>query len=75
MWRWLGRLADEGHRSETIAAHWHRGHAVAYGMLILGYAGMILWHLAAAARHRRAARLLESARRAGAADVDDDQGC
>lgn len=55
MLRWLRRLADEGHRSETIAARWHRGHVVAYGILILGYCCMATWHLAAADRHRKAA--------------------
>ena len=53
---WLHRLADEGHRSESVAARWHTGHAIAYMGLILGYAGMIAFHLSAAARHRAAAR-------------------
>ena len=60
---WLRRLADEGHRSETIAARWHVGHAVAYTALIAGYVCMTVWHLAAAQRHRKAAaQKLTSAR-------------
>lgn len=68
---WLNRLADESHRSETVAARWHRGHAVAYWILIAGYVCMSAWHLAAAARHRRTARLIEVAKR-GTSGVADD---
>lgn len=59
MWRWLRRLADEGHRSERIAARWHTGHALAYSVLIVGYVCMGAWHLAAASRHRQAAKRKE----------------
>lgn len=55
---WLGRLSDEGHRSETVAGWWHFGHSIAYSFLILGYSGMILWHMAAARRHWDAAEQL-----------------
>ena len=76
MFAWLDRLADESHRSETVAGRWHRGHALAYWILIAGYVCMSAWHLAAAARHARTARFLESARRASSGvAADDDQGC
>ena len=56
MFAWLRRLSDEGHRSEAVAARWHLGHAIAYGILICGYVCMGAWHLAAASRHRIAAK-------------------
>ena len=65
MFRWIHRLADESHRSESVAARWHVGQALAYSGLILGYICMTVWHLAAAKRHRQAAaQKLPSARRA-----------
>ena len=76
MFNFLREFGQETHADETRAAKWHIGHAVAYGVLIGFYLVSIAWHIGAAARHRRTVRLLESARRSGAADVDDDdQGC
>lgn len=62
MFGWLSRLADEGHRSETVAARWHMGHVVAYVGLIGGYICMIAFHLSAASRHRTSAARQDSAR-------------
>ena len=75
MFRWLARLADESHRSERVARRFHLGQAVAYGVLIGVYFCMIAYHVSAAGRHRRAVRLLDSARRANSGVVDTDQGC
>lgn len=76
MFGWLDRLADEGHRSETIARRWHIWHSILYVVLMASYAAMIVFHLSAAARHRRAARLLDAARRASSGvATDNDQGC
>ena len=75
MFRFLREFGQETHADEARAARWHVAHAVTYGVLIALYIGSILWHLGAASRHRRAVRLLEAARRSGAAEMDDDQGC
>ena len=75
MFTFLREFGQETHTDERRAATSHLIHVVAYGVLIGLYCLSIAWHLAASARHRRAARLLDSARRAGVADVDDDQGC
>ena len=61
MFAWLQRLSDEGHHSERVAVRWHTGHAIAYGLLICGYVCMGAWHLAAADRHRAAAKRKEGA--------------
>lgn len=55
---WLKHFGSENHADERIAERWHIGHAMAYGVLILLYCGSIAWHVAAAARHRAAARRL-----------------
>lgn len=56
MFRFLKEFASERHADERVAMRWHIGHAVVYGVLILQYIGGIVWHLAAANRHRDAAR-------------------
>lgn len=58
-WKWLGRLSDEGHASETRAAKWHIAHAAVYCGLIFGYLCMSFWHVAAARRHIAAAKAKE----------------
>ena len=75
MFGWLARLADESHRSERVARRFHLGQAVVYGVLIAGYVCMISYHVSAAGRHRRAARLLDSARRANSGVAPNDEGC
>jgi hypothetical protein len=75
VFRFLREFGAESHADERLAARWHGLHVVAYGLLIFFYCGSIAWHLAAAARHRRAATLLDSARRANSGVADDDQGC
>ena len=75
MFGWLSRLSDESHSSELTAARWHVGHSFVYAILIGGYFCMIAFHLSAATRHRRAARLLDSARRANSGVAANDEGC
>lgn len=49
MFRWLDRLADEGHKSERAACWWHL-------VLALGALGEVTWHAWAAKRHWRASQ-------------------
>ena len=75
VFRFLREFGQETHADEARAARWHIAHAVTYGIMIFLYVGSALWHVGAAARHHRAVRLLESAGRAGTAEMDDNQGC
>lgn len=75
MFGWLGSFSTEDHADERLAEKWHRAHTFTYGVLIVLYIGAAIWHLGAASRHRRAALLLDSARRASSGVADDDQGC
>ena len=59
LFKLLREFASESHADERVAAKWHVGHAVAYGVLIVQYSLAIAWHLAAAGRHRAAAKRKE----------------
>ena len=59
MWQWLRNFGGESHSDERLAARWHRLHAITYGLLIGEYLAAICWHLAAAYRHREAAKKKE----------------
>ena len=61
MFKFLREFASESHADERLAARWHTWHAGAYGLLILQYSVAIVWHLAAAGRHRAAAKRKEGA--------------
>ena len=52
---WLRDFASESHSDEKRAATWHWLHVGVYGLLMVLYTGSILWHVAAAQRHREAA--------------------
>ena len=73
MFEFLGSFSTEDHADERLAEKWHLAHTATYLVLIVLYIGASIWHLGAASRHRRAANLLDAARRTGVAD--DDQGC
>ena len=75
LFKFLREFGAETHADERVAARWHDLHVVAYSVIILLYVGSILWHLAAAARHRQAAQLLDSARRANSGVAPNDEGC
>lgn len=79
MWRWLSGLSRGNYENEHIAGSYHAAHAVMYGFLIGGYVALIMFHLAAAGRHFRAAReagFVDSARRAESRGEDaDSAGC
>ena len=79
MWLWLSGLSRGNYENEHIAGSYHAAHAVMYGFLIGGYVALIMFHLAAAGRHFRAAReagFVESAHRAEARGDDaDTAGC
>ena len=49
MFRWLDRIADESHQSETQAVVWHLG-------FVALYAGALCFHIWAARRHWAAAQ-------------------
>lgn len=49
----IHRISDEGHGSERLAGRWHTAHAIAYGALLVLYAGAIVFHVSAARRHFR----------------------
>ena len=62
MFKFLRDFASERHADERVAARWHRWHAITYGVLMLQYSAAIVWHLAAAGRHRAAAKRKEEER-------------
>ncbi len=64
----IDRAADEGHRSERVAARWHRKHTRAYRWIVGLHFGLIACHaaliglyLVAAEFHRAATRRHERA--------------
>lgn len=75
MFNFLRDFSSENHADERLAEKWHLAHTATYAVLIVLYIGASFWHLGAASRHRRAARLLEVARRANSGVADNDQGC
>jgi hypothetical protein len=53
VWRWLDRIADESHRSHTIAARYHGSYVLVYLVLAGLYVGAASFHWAAVKRHQR----------------------
>lgn len=53
MWKWLDRISDESHESHAVAARYHLGYVVVYGVLVALYLGAMSFHWSATKRHWR----------------------
>ena len=50
---WMERVADHSHRSDLLAARWHRMHAVVCAAAVACFIGECVYHLGAKRLHQR----------------------